>query len=144
MHLALTIPKELLARLRAGALDVLLATIMQSVETGPHSISCPRFNRAWALLDVIGWQDSEAAREPVVIDMIEHASALYDALNYALNDALRDLRETERTDALRAELDREAAAPAPRHCRPGLCGRLVGLPRHSTSARRAACARHIA
>jgi hypothetical protein len=134
MQFAMTIPEDLLTRLRAGALDVLLAPIMQSVETGPHSVLSPRFKRVCALLDVIGWHPGETGAE-VVIDMIEHAHALYDALGYALNDALRDLRRAERVDALMAELDRKAAARAHRHCRPGLCGRLACSSCRSTSAR---------
>jgi hypothetical protein len=143
MQLTVTISEEVLARLRAGALDVLLAPIMQSSETGPHSILSPRFKRACALLDVIGWQPGETGQE-VVIDLIEHAPALYDALGYALNDALRDLRRAERTDALMAELDREAAEHAHRYYRPtSLCGRLAGCTCRSTSARRRTRGCHI-
>ncbi|HEX4114357.1 MAG TPA: hypothetical protein VHY18_00605 [Solirubrobacteraceae bacterium] len=144
MHFAVTIPEELLSRLRAGAFDVLLAPIMQSVETGPHSILSPRFKRACALLDVIGWQHGETGEE-VVIDMIEHAPALHDALGYALNDALRDLRRAQPTEALMAELDREAAKHAHRHCRPAsLRGRLAGRTCRLTPARRRTRGCHIA
>lgn len=98
MHLSVTIPEELLNRLRAGALDALLAPIHEPVERARQGILSPRFKRASALLDVIGWQAGEAAEE-VVIDMVEYAPALYDALSYALGDALRDLREAERAQS---------------------------------------------
>ena len=63
------------------------------------------------------------------------------ALSYALKDALRDLRKAERADALKAELEREAAEQAPWHCRTaghlaGLCVRLTGRSWRSTSGRR--------
>ena len=76
MHLAVTIPEELLTRLRAGAHNVVLAPIMEPVERGPHNILSARFKRACALLDVIGWQSGETCGE-IVIDMFEHAPALH-------------------------------------------------------------------
>jgi hypothetical protein len=182
MHLSVTIPEELVNRLRAGALDVVLAPIREPLEQARQGIRSPRFKRTSALLDVIGWQAGEAGEE-VVIDMIEHAPALYEALSYALGDALRDLRKAERargcacastaglceyaavieqnivrarsglrairfhneTDALIAELDREAAEHARRTYRraaglAGLRGRLAGF---STSVRRRAREGHI-
>jgi hypothetical protein len=149
MHFAVNIPEELVTRLRAGALDVLLAPIMESVEGRPCGVLSSRSKRACALLDVIGWHSGEAGGEEVLIDMIEHAPALHDALSYALKDALRDLREAERTDALMTELDREAVERAHRSRWParrlvGLCGRLAGSSRRSSSPRRSVRRCHIA
>lgn len=148
MHFAVTIPEELVTRRRADALDVLLAPIMEPVERGPYGVLSPRSKRACALLDVIGWQSGEAGGEELVIDMIEHAPALYDALSYALKDVLRDLREEDRADVLMAEINREAVEHAHRPRRParglmGLCGRLAGSSRRSTPPRRSARGCHI-
>jgi hypothetical protein len=187
MHLSVTVPEELLNRLRAGALDALLAPIHEPVERARQGIVSPRFKRASALLEVIGWKAGESAEE-VVIDIVEHAPALYDALGYAFKDVLRDLRAAERAqccacasagglcghavfideeelvrarrdprvrrfheeaDELMVELDREAAEHSHLSRRPAgglaaLRGRLAGLSRRSTSARRGARGCHIA
>jgi hypothetical protein len=187
MHLSVTIPEDLLNRLRAGAQTALLAPIHEPIDQASQGTLSPRFKRACALLDVIGWQADEAAEE-VVIDIAEHTPALYDALSYALGDALRDLREAERSqgcacasagglcgqaafigeedllrasdpcvrrfheeaDALRAELEREAAEHTHRSRRPAgglarLRGWLAGhLSGRSTSARHSGRGCHIA
>lgn len=94
MHLAVTIPEDLLGRLRDGAIDVLLAPILEPDERAWQGGLCERFLRASALLDEIGWEPGEAGDE-IVIDLFEHADALRHALGYALQDVLRDLREAE-------------------------------------------------
>jgi hypothetical protein len=114
-----------------------------SSESAPESASADAARPACALLDVIGWQPGETGDE-VVIDLIEHAPALYDALGCALNDALRDLRRAERADVLMAELDREAAEHYHRHRKPtSLRDRLAGRTRRSTFARRRTRGCHI-
>lgn len=92
MYLAVNIPEVLLARLRAGAQEAMLAPIMEPGDWDRERRA--RFAGARELLDQIGWKAGETGEE-VTIDMVEHAHALHDALDYALTEALSDLSEFE-------------------------------------------------
>jgi hypothetical protein len=94
MYLAVSIPEDLLGRLRAGAQKALLAPIMQPGEEWDRERSS-RFARVAALLNVLGWQAGEAGEE-MVIDLNEHALALHEALLCALHAALAEQRQAER------------------------------------------------
>ena len=94
MYLAVNIPEVLLARLRAGAQEAMLAPIMEPGHWDRERRA--RFAGARELLDQIGWKTGETGEE-VTIDMVEHAHALHDALDYALTEALSDLCEFERS-----------------------------------------------
>jgi hypothetical protein len=122
MNFVVTIPEDLLARLRAGAFDFLLVHILESDGRAFEDVLYPRMERVCALLDQIGWQAGDAGEE-VVIDIFEHAAALYDALSFALGEARRDLREAEGRRVCAGE------------GRAGLRGRLADLLARSTTAR---------
>lgn len=94
MYLAVTIPEDLLGRLRAGARKLVLAVVIgpQREWEGEESA---RFCRVCRLLDTIGWQPGEVGPE-VMIDIADHALALHEALVRALRDAVIELHALER------------------------------------------------
>lgn len=108
----ITVPAEMLSELRNGLHTVLgdaAQGISQVTDAGGrerhpewYAEHRERFERTWALLDLIGW--SEPKHPPALrLDLYGHRQAVIEALDVRLLVAEDDLKEAGAVDAERAE-----------------------------------------
>lgn len=107
----ITVPPEMLGELRNGLHSVLgnasegisQVTDMGGRERHPewHAEHRERFERAWALLDLIGWR---APKQPgaISLDLPRHSQAIIETLDVLLLIGEDDLEEADAVDAERA------------------------------------------
>ena len=108
----ITVPAELVGELRHG-----LHTVLGNAAEGVSQITersgrehhpewyaeqRERFERTWALLDLIGWREPKQPAA-VRINLCEHHRAVSEALDVRLTVAADDLEEADAVDAERAE-----------------------------------------
>jgi DNA-binding XRE family transcriptional regulator len=111
MTSTLVVPAEMVTYLRDGLLSEIVdaASHVQGAGTHTEKMSKPGwyreplafFDRHRALMDLIGWEDTDTQAD-VYIDLQEHREAVLEALRSRLNYTNDELREGMRVEAERA------------------------------------------
>jgi hypothetical protein len=108
----ITVPAEMLREVRNGLHTVLgdaAQGISQITDTGGrerhpewYAEHRERFERTWALLDLIGWSEPKHP-SALRLDLRQHGQAMIEALDVRLLVAEDDLKEADAVDAERAQ-----------------------------------------